>query len=329
MGCAARICDCAALTEIMAALYRAHSRVARCATMRQSRWREHVRSAAGSPSMARRVRAAGSTSRDISPSSAAGAPVSFPAALEPPSRISPVSVARADLRPAGFWIRVVAVIIDTAVILVAQAVLYAVASMVFGGRSSIAIRGAAQMFGAMLIAMYPMLFHWRWGQTLGKMAVDIRVVSCRPTPTSPGWLMDSGPLTLGCAALRQLASLLSSAILGVGYLMAGLRRRQAGLARSHRRHPRRAPPVTLPLPLRNRLAELVLEAFHDHAARRELESARRRWLRRAAHRGARGAGGASASTLRGAPAGPGRRAARDGPRPGRAPVRRAPLLRSA
>jgi uncharacterized protein len=28
--------------------------------------------------------------------------------------------------------------------------------------------------------------------------------------------------------------------------------------------------VTLPLRLRNRLAELVLEAFHDHAARREL-----------------------------------------------------------
>ena len=29
--------------------------------------------------------------------------------------------------------------------------------------------------------------------------------------------------------------------------------------------------MTLPLPLRNRLAELVLEAFHNHAARRELE----------------------------------------------------------
>ena len=159
---------------------------------------------------------------------AAGAPVSVPAALEP-SAISPLSMARPELRPAGFWIRVVALIIDTAVIFVAQAVLYAVASMVFGGRSSIAIRGAAQVFGAMLIAVYPMLFHWRWGQTLGKMAVDIRVVTCRPTSTSPGWLTDSGPLTLGCAALRQLATLLSSAILGVGYLMAGLRRDKRAL----------------------------------------------------------------------------------------------------
>jgi uncharacterized RDD family membrane protein YckC len=159
---------------------------------------------------------------------AAGAPVSA-VALERSSSISPGAAARLDLRPAGFWIRVVAMIIDTAVILVAQAVLYAVASMVFAGRSSIAIRGAAQVFGAMLIAVYPMLFHWRWGQTLGKMAVDIRVVTCRPTPTSPGWLADSGPLTLGCAALRQFASLLSSAILGVGYLMAGLRRDKRAL----------------------------------------------------------------------------------------------------
>jgi uncharacterized RDD family membrane protein YckC len=160
---------------------------------------------------------------------AAGAPVSTPPALERPPAISPATTPRPALRPAGFWIRVVAVIIDTVVILVAQAVLYAVASVVFGVRSSIAIRVAAQVFGAMLVAAYPMLFHWRWGQTLGKMAVDIRVVTCRPTPTSPGWLTDNGQLTLGCAALRQLASLLSSAILGVGYLMAGLRRDKRAL----------------------------------------------------------------------------------------------------
>jgi uncharacterized RDD family membrane protein YckC len=160
---------------------------------------------------------------------AAGGLVSPPAALEPPATISPGSAARPDLRLAGFWIRVVAAIIDTAVILVAQAVLYVVASTVFGGRSSIAIRMAAQVFGAVLVAVYPVLFHWRWGQTLGKMAVDIRVMTCRPTPTSPGWLTDGGPLTLGCAALRQLASVLSSAILGVGYLMAGLRRDKRAL----------------------------------------------------------------------------------------------------
>ena len=160
---------------------------------------------------------------------AAGAQVSAPAPLERPSAIPPLSAARPAIRAAGFWIRVVAAIIDTAVILVAQAVLYAVASMVFGGRSSIAIRGAAQVFGAMLMAVYSVLCHWRWGGDLGKMAVDIRVVTRRPTPTSPGWLTDGGPLTLGCGALRQLASLLSSATLGVGYLMAGFRRDKRAL----------------------------------------------------------------------------------------------------
>lgn len=160
---------------------------------------------------------------------AAGAQVSASASLERPSATALVSAPRPDLPPAGFWIRVVAVIIDTAVMVVAQAVLYVAASIVFGGRSSIVIRVAAQVFGAMLVAVYPVLFHWRWGQTLGKMAVDIRVVTSRPTPTSPGWPTEGGPLTLGCAALRQLASVLSSAILGLGYLMAGLRRDKRAL----------------------------------------------------------------------------------------------------
>jgi len=142
---------------------------------------------------------------------------------------APVSAPPPTPRSAGFWIRGGALLVDTAVIVVAQAVLYVVASMVFGGRSSIVIPVAAQVFGALLIAVYPVVFHWRWGQTLGKMAVDIRVVTCRPTAASPGWLADGGSLTLGCAALRQIATVLSSAILGVGYLMAGLRRDKRAL----------------------------------------------------------------------------------------------------
>ena len=52
--------------------------------------------------------------------------------------------------------------------------------------------------------------------------------------------------------------------------MAGFRRDKRALHDLIAGTLRRAPPVTLPLPLRNRLAELVLEAFHNHAARREL-----------------------------------------------------------
>jgi hypothetical protein len=88
---------------------------------------------------------------------AAGAPMmSHPRWSRRRSAIAPESVAARGHPPRGFWIRVVAAIIDTAVILIAQAFLYAVASMVFGSRSSIAIRGAAQVFGAMLVAVYPL-----------------------------------------------------------------------------------------------------------------------------------------------------------------------------
>ncbi len=150
-------------------------------------------------------------------------PPPFPGVPERPPPIS-LHAPHSERRAAGFWIRVAAVLIDAVVITVAQGVLFVVAWAVFGGgRSSIAIQIAAQVFGGIFIALYPVLFHWRWGQTLGKMAVDIRVVSCRPTATSPGWLIDGGPLTLGCAAIRQLASVLSSAIFGIGYLMVGLR----------------------------------------------------------------------------------------------------------
>jgi uncharacterized RDD family membrane protein YckC len=61
------------------------------------------------------------------------------------------------------------------------------------------------------------------------MAVDIRVVTCRPTAKTPGWLAEGGPLTIGCAVVRQLASALSSAILGIGYVMVGLRRDRRAL----------------------------------------------------------------------------------------------------
>jgi uncharacterized RDD family membrane protein YckC len=160
---------------------------------------------------------------------AAGAGAPRVAVFEHPSSLPSASAATAEVRAAGFWIRVLAVLIDTVVVLVAQAVLYAVGSMVFGNRSSMVVRVAAQAFGAMLVAVYPVFFHWRWGQTLGKMAVDIRVVTCRPTATTPGWIADGGPLTIGCAVLRQLASALSSAILGIGYVMVGLRRDRRAL----------------------------------------------------------------------------------------------------
>ena len=115
-------------------------------------------------------------------------------------------------RPAGFWIRTVAILIDGAVLVIAQMVLGLVAWMAFMDASPVVVGTASRAFGGALGALYPVLFHWQWGQTLGKMAVEIRVVT-----------MDGGPLSLGCAVLRQLGSWVSAAIFGIGYVMAGVR----------------------------------------------------------------------------------------------------------
>jgi uncharacterized RDD family membrane protein YckC len=105
-------------------------------------------------------------------------------------------------------------VIDTFALVGAQFVLGSTAWIVFGGTPSSAavIEAAVRGFVGILGVIYPVVFHWLWGQTLGKMAVQIRVV-----------MLDGGSLTLGTAVIRQLASWLSALIFGIGYLMAGLR----------------------------------------------------------------------------------------------------------
>jgi uncharacterized RDD family membrane protein YckC len=56
------------------------------------------------------------------------------------------------------------------------------------------------------------LSHWIWGQTLGKMALSIRVVT-----------RDGGPLPLGVAVGRQCGFVLSILVLGLGLALAALR----------------------------------------------------------------------------------------------------------
>lgn len=126
----------------------------------------------------------------------------------PPGSATP----RAGGAPAGFWIRFAAVLIDALVLIAVQVVLGMTATIAFLGASPRLVGVATQAFGGVIGVVYPVIFHWLWGQTLGKMAVRIRVVT-----------MEGGPLSLGCAILRQLGSWLSAAILGIGYLMAGLR----------------------------------------------------------------------------------------------------------
>jgi len=122
--------------------------------------------------------------------------------------------ARPATRPAGFWIRVVAVLIDGVVLIVAQGILFGAGWIMWGGglSSGVAVRGATQLFSSLIGAGYTIVFNWLWGQTLGKMALQIRIVS-----------MDGGPLSFGQAVGRYFASFLSALILGIGFIMAGVR----------------------------------------------------------------------------------------------------------
>ncbi len=126
----------------------------------------------------------------------------------------PAQFAEPD-RPAGFWIRYATwQSIDSAVLFIAHGSLVGV-GWLLSGRSTVAAMAvqAAVLLGTFVIsAAYFVLFHWAWGQTLGKMALQIKVVS-----------IDGGPLSFGQAVGRYLAMFLSAIILGIGFIMAGIR----------------------------------------------------------------------------------------------------------
>jgi uncharacterized RDD family membrane protein YckC len=142
-----------------------------------------------------------------------GAPAPFPPPRQWPPTSGPASVPPATRR-AGFWVRFVAVLIDGVVLILSQATLLGTGWILWGDGlgAGMAVRGATQLFSSLIGAGYSIAFHWIWGQTLGKMALQIRVVS-----------MDGGALSFGQSVGRYFATFLSALILGIGFIMAGVR----------------------------------------------------------------------------------------------------------
>ncbi|MET0852182.1 MAG: RDD family protein [Candidatus Rokuibacteriota bacterium] len=116
--------------------------------------------------------------------------------------------------PAGFWRRGVALLVDYGLVLVARAALVASARAMLGsGAESSRVFGVATWaFPALFGFVYAVLSHWIWGQTLGKMALSVRVV-----------MRDGGPLPLPVAVGRQCGFVLSIVVLGLGLALAALR----------------------------------------------------------------------------------------------------------
>ena len=121
-------------------------------------------------------------------------------------------------RPAGFWVRAVAFAIDAVVCMVVQMSFAGLGRLMLGSGEAATAGPTAFFFTVIFAAAYWTTLHMIAGQTVGKSIVGVRVVGT-----------DGALLTFGPALLRYLASGLSLAVFGFGFLMAGLRRDKRAL----------------------------------------------------------------------------------------------------
>ena len=124
-------------------------------------------------------------------------------------------------RPAGFWIRAAAFVVDALVILLAQFLLGFMAGRRWGvdAERSMTFQGAVAFFTLVFAVLYPAVLHAVAGQTIGKLLTGVRVVAT-----------DGEPLPLGAALLRAIVHWLSLIfMLGLGHVLAGLRKDKRAL----------------------------------------------------------------------------------------------------
>ncbi len=153
-----------------------------------------------------------------------------PEAAHPPApRASDHSVkpepAAADRPKAGFWMRLVATLVDAAIVFALQFVLgtaLAAAGVASSGANTETFGAMAvlvQIFGYTISLTYYIVFTGHCGQTPGKMALRIKVIRC-----------DGSNLGYGRAAFREVpAKFLSGILLGIGYLMVAFDEQKQGL----------------------------------------------------------------------------------------------------
>ncbi|MGH7326332.1 MAG: RDD family protein [Candidatus Rokuibacteriota bacterium] len=123
-------------------------------------------------------------------------------------------------RPAGFWIRAVALLLDFILFALVQLSLAFIGERLWveGVERASALHTMVGLFTGAFTALYTTVLHALGGQTLGKMLLGVRVVGA-----------DGAPLTVGAALLRWLAYFASALPVGLGFVMAGLRRDKRAL----------------------------------------------------------------------------------------------------
>ena len=148
-------------------------------------------------------------------------PESLPGPPEPVEQRRPSPAA---LPKAGFWIRLVAWMVDSTLITVIQVFLGLTLAAVGleadldpSGQGMIAM--VTWMFGSVLAVSYYVFFTGYCGQTPGKMALRIKVIAT-----------DGSEIGYGRATLREvLGKFVSGILLGIGYLMVAFDDQKQGL----------------------------------------------------------------------------------------------------
>ena len=152
------------------------------------------------------------------PSTPASAPAQFITAVRP--------VSAAELPKAGFWIRFVAFLVDTFLVVLIQLAL----ELVMGFLAGVIAPGINQ-HGQIMLALvtgsagmvfgyaYYIFFTGYCGQTPGKMAVRVKVICT-----------DGSDISYGKAFFREvIGKFVSSLLLGIGYLMIAFDQQKQGL----------------------------------------------------------------------------------------------------
>ena len=146
-------------------------------------------------------------------------------------------------RPAGFWIRVVAALLDFAVFGLVKLSFGALAAAFWRtDDGAIGVQGTIATCTFLFAVIYVIVLHAFEGQTIGKLLVRVRVVD-----------LDGAPPAFGASLLRFVAYGASLLPFGLGFVMAGLRADRRALhdllagTRVERLHPS-APPAPRPAP---------------------------------------------------------------------------------
>ena len=122
-------------------------------------------------------------------------------------------------RPAGFWIRALAALLDFLVFLLVQFSFGLIGGRVWGPdvASTPTFRPIVVLFTFVFAGAYSTLLLALGGQTIGKMLVGVRVV------------VGEEPPSIGAALLRFIGYFASLGTLTLGYVMAGLRQDKRAL----------------------------------------------------------------------------------------------------